>query len=491
MLALVLKLSGFLRESIIARQFGANEYTDGYLLAFSFITLVIAMISGGFNNVFLPLYVKNRKERQAETEKNANGIMNATVLIFFILTIMGYFFVPSFVPFIYGAMTPETEKIAVEITQFFFLFLTAIALNGILDSYLQARRVFVPSQISKLLATLMGAVFALLFSDQWGINSLAYGFIVGTLMGTALQLYYLHKSEFRWSPTLKVEKDFRSAFIVLLIPSLLNSVVGQVNMFVNKMFAAGTVEGAVTYLNNASLLVSVPHAIYGTTIAAIIFTLLSEQVEQQKKFQDTFFIGLQVSLVTLMPIAVGLGLVGEAAISFVYERGAFTEADTHNTYLAMLYYLPMIVTQGLQYIVSKSMYAKGKTSTVFRISVTTILLNVLLNWMFVEPFGYAGLALTSSVVSVYFLTVSTIVVYRDFERGEAKKLASLIVKVILPTVVMAVPLVLVNTFTPITEWHAIIQLSILIPLGVLLYAIGLYVFYREAFRQLLRTVRKR
>ncbi|MFP3472748.1 hypothetical protein R0J90_22095, partial [Micrococcus sp. SIMBA_144] len=58
LLALILKLSGFLRESIIAREFGANDYTDGYLIAFSFITLVVALISIGFNNVFLPLYVK-------------------------------------------------------------------------------------------------------------------------------------------------------------------------------------------------------------------------------------------------------------------------------------------------------------------------------------------------------------------------------------------------------------------------------------------------
>ena len=206
--------------------------------------------------------------------------MNGTFLLFLIVTIAGYFFVPDFVPFIYGAMSPETERVAVEITQFFFLFLAVIALNGILDSYLQAKRIFVPSQIAKLLATLMGVVFALLFSEQWGINSLAYGFIVGTLLGVGLQIYYLKGSEFHWNPTLKVEKDFRSAFLVLLVPSLLNSVVGQVNMFVNKMFASGTIEGAVTYLNNASLLVSVPHSIYGTTIAVIIFTLLSEQIEE-------------------------------------------------------------------------------------------------------------------------------------------------------------------------------------------------------------------
>nr|WP_295972307.1 murein biosynthesis integral membrane protein MurJ [uncultured Bacillus sp.] len=490
LLALVLKLSGFLRESIISRQFGANEATDGYLLAFSFITLVIAMISGGFNNVFLPMYVKKRKDRPEQTERNANGIMNATALVFFILTIIGYFFVPVFVPFIYGSMTPATEKIAVEITRFFFLFLTAIALNGILDSYLQGRRIFVPSQISKLLATLMGAVFALLFSEQWGINSLAYGFIFGTLLGTAIQLYYLHKSGFRWQPTLKVEKEFRSAFLVLLVPSLLNSVVGQINMFVNKMFAAGTMEGAVTYLNNASLLVSVPHVIYGTTIATIIFTLLSEQVDDRRKYQQTFFMGMQVSFVTLMPIAVGLLLVGEPAISFIYEGGKFTAQDTSNTYLALALYVPMIVTQGMQYIVSKSMYAQGRTATVFRVSVTTIVLNLFLNWLFVDSFGYPGLALTSSLVSVYYLSVTCFIVYKDFDRGEKRKLAGLLIKVIIPTIMMAVPLYMLEKFTRISDWYSLIQLAVLIPLGVILYAAGLYIFYKDAFRQLFRLVKR-
>ena len=491
LLAIVVKLSGFLRESIIARQFGANEYTDGYLLAFSFITLVIAMISGGFNNVFLPLYVKHWKHQPTRTDHNANGIMNGTFLLFLIVTIVGYFFVPDFVPFIYGAMSPETERVAVEITQFFFLFLAVIALNGILDSYLQAKRIFVPSQIAKLLATLMGVVFALLFSEQWGINSLAYGFIVGTLLGVGLQIYYLKGSEFHWNPTLKVEKDFRSAFLVLLVPSLLNSVVGQVNMFVNKMFASGTIEGAVTYLNNASLLVSVPHSIYGTTIAVIIFTLLSEQIEEPKKFQQTFFTGMQVSLTTLMPIAIGLALVGDAAIAFIYEGGAFTEKDTMQTYKALLYYLPLIVTQGLQYIVSKSMYARGKTSIVFRISVTTILLNVFLNWLFVEPFGFAGLALTSSFVSVYYLGVTILFVYKDFDRGEFAKLFTLFVRVLIPTLVMAVPLWLLKEFTPVSKLPAIVELLILVPLGALLYTIGLFVFYRQAFYQLLRVVKKK
>ncbi|MBT2641754.1 murein biosynthesis integral membrane protein MurJ [Bacillus sp. ISL-41] len=491
LLALVLKLSGFLRESIIAKEFGASEYTDGYLLAFSFITLVVAMISGGFNNVFLPMYMQKRKESPEETERNANGILNGTFLVFLGVTLAGYFLVPYIVPLIYGNMTETTEKVAVEITQFFFLFMSLIAVNGILESYLQGRRVFVPTQVSKLLATLMGAVFALLFSDQWGIYSLAYGFIFGTFLGMVIQFFFLFKNGYKWQPTVKVEKAFGSAFLVLLAPALLNSVVGQINMFVNKSFASGTESAAVTYLNNASLLVSIPQAIYATTVAAIIFTLLSDQVDNHKKFQGTVFMGMQITLVTLLPIAVGLLLVGKEAISFVFERGRFTAEDTQNTYVALVYYIPLIVTQGLQYIVSKSMYARGKTAIVLRISITTIVLNLIFNWILVGPFGYPGLALTSSLVSIYYLGVSTFVVYKDFDREERLRLAKLFAKVILPTVIMAVPIYLIKQFTAISELYSLIQLGILVPLGVVLYAAGIYFFYREGFRQLLGILRKK
>ncbi|WP_100401505.1 murein biosynthesis integral membrane protein MurJ [Bacillus sp. FJAT-42315] len=490
-LSLVVKLSGFLRESIIAREFGATSYTDGYLLAFSFITLVIAIISGGFNNVFLPLYVKKKKEAPEATERNANGVMNATVVIFLVISVLGWLLSPSFVPLIYPKSTGLTAEVTIEITQFFFLFMSAIALNGILDSYLQAQRIFVPSQMSKLSATLMGAVFALLFSDQWGINSLAYGFIFGTIVGIGIQLFFLLRKGYQWQPTLKVEEEFRRSFLVLLVPSLLNAGVGQINMFVNKAFAVSTIPGAVTYLNNASLITSIPHTIYGTTIAVVIFTLLSEQVNNQKKFQNTFFMGIQISLVTLAPIAAGLFLVGEEAISFIFERGKFGADDTHNTYLALVYYLPIVVAQGLQYIVSKSMYAQGKTNIIFRISVTTIALNFFLNWLFVEPFGYPGLALTSSFISVYYLVVSTIFVYKDFEKKEATRLFGLIGRVTVVTAVMVGPLYLLKAFTPISELYSLWQLMIIVPLGVVLYVFGLFVFYKEGFRQLLSMVKRK
>lgn len=491
LLALVVKLAGFLRESVIAKQFGANEYTDGYLLAFSFITLVLAVISVGFNNVFLPLYIQTKQTDPKAAERNANGIMNATVAIFLLIALVGYWSAPSFVPAIFGRMTAATEAVAVKITQLFFLFMGAIALNGILDSYLQGRRIFVPSQISKLLATLMGAVFALLFADVWGIYSLAYGFVFGIVLGVVLMFFYLYRSGYRWTPTLAVDPDFRQTFLRLLVPSLLNAFVGQMNMFIDKIFASGTIGGAVTYLNNASLLVSLPHTIYGTTIAAILFTLLSEQVQRPRQFQQTFFVGVELSLMTLLPVAAGLWVVGDAALSVIYERGQFTAADTHRTYVALLCYLPLIVTQGVQYIVAKSMYAKGKTALVLRISVTTIALNIILNSLFVRSLGYAGIALSSSLVSLYYVTACSVAVYKDFERGEAKKLLSLLVRVGGATAVMAGVLYGVKEAAQIGDWPALLELAVLVPLGAAIYIASTYVLYRDGFDRLLRTLRAR
>ena len=489
-LALLLKLSGFIREAIVAKEFGVSVETDGYFLAFGFITLVVAMISTGFNNVFLPMYLKRRKAGNDLSDQNANALLNWTMLIFIAISILGWVSAYAFVPFIYGNMETETEPYAVKMTQLFFAFMTMIALTGLLDSYLQSRRIFVPSQMAKLLATLMAAVFALLFSDIWGIYSLVYGFIFGTIVGVLIQLFFLGKSDYKWRPDFAMENDFKKAFVILIIPSLLNSVVGQVNLFVNKAFASGVGDGAVSYLNNSSLLISIPNAIYATTLAANIFTLMSEQIEDINKFKDTFFRGMEISLVTLLPIAIGLLVVGDAAISFVYERGKFSSTDTANTYMALLWYLPIIVFQGMQLILSKSMYARGKTAVVFRISVTTILLNFLLNWWLVDDYGYPALAFAASVVSIYYFTVSMIVVYKDLGIAEFGRFARMSVRVIIPAVLMGLVVWGAKVFLNAEEWYSLLQLATLVPIGILVYALTLKVIYPIGFNRMLSMVKR-
>ncbi|MCM3756130.1 polysaccharide biosynthesis C-terminal domain-containing protein [Sporosarcina aquimarina] len=489
MLALVLKLSGLVRETIVGAKFGVSHETDAYSLSFAFITLVVAMISTGFNNVFLPMYIKNRKSGEAG-DHNANALLNWTMMIFVGISFIGWLGVPYFLPLLYGKMTAETAVVAVPMTQVFFMFMTAIALSGLLDSYLQSRRIFVPSQVAKLLATLMSLVFAVLFNEQWGIFSLAYGFVIGTILGVIVQLYYLIRSDYKWRLEFKMDIKFRNAFLLMIVPSLLNSVVGQVNMFVNKAFASSTGTGSVTYLDKASLIVSIPNAIYATTLAAIIFTLMSEQTEDRAKFKETFFRGMEISLVTLLPIAAGLLVIGDSVIAFIYEHGKFTSFDTHKTHIALMLYLPFIVFQGMQLMLSKSMYARGKTAVVFRISVTTILLNFLMNWLLVDRFGYPALAIATSVVSVYFFAVSMVVVYKDLGKVELARFGRMVPQVLIPTVIMGLAVWTAKVFVGLGNFGPIVQLATLVPIGAVVYAGMLFVFYRAGFRRFVGLLKR-
>ncbi|PAQ15512.1 murein biosynthesis protein MurJ [Bacillaceae bacterium SAOS 7] len=483
-LSLVLKLAGLVRESIITKEFGPSAELAGYSIAFSFIALVIAMIATGFNNVFLPIYIKRKREGIDLTDQNANGLLNRTIVIFVIISIIGWYGSSWFVPLIFPRMSVAVEPIAVHITQIFFIFMTFIALSALLDSYLQSRRILVPSQLAKLLATLLAALFAVFFRDVWGIYAVAYGFVTGTVLGVLLQVLYLKKSDYQWKPELVIEADFKKAFMILFIPSLLNSAVGQVNFLVNKSFAAGTFDEAVTYLGNASMITSIPNAIYATTLVTIFFTLMSEQAADEKAFKDTFFKGMETSLIILLPVAVGLALVGDAAIAFIFEGGKFTAEHTDQTYMALLWYAPTIVFQGMQLILSKSMYARGKTSVVFRISVTTIFLNLMMNWMLVDQFGYLALAFSASIVSIYFFVLSMLVIYKDLGVAELRRFFHMCWRVLIPTMIMGCIVLGAKISFPIKTWYPLFQLGVWVPMGMIVYVISLRLFYPIGFDRL-------
>ncbi|ADI00550.1 murein biosynthesis integral membrane protein MurJ [Salisediminibacterium selenitireducens] len=489
-LAITVKLAGFFREAVLAREFGANETTDGYLLAFSLITLMVAMLATGFSNVFLPRYVKDRKEDPVAAEKMASGVLNIIVSVIIVLSFIGILFVDRLIPMLFGSMDPVTEAVAVNTTRIFLIFAVIIAINAMFESYLQARRIFAPVQVWKLLSTLMAAVFALLFSDVWGIYSLAYGFIFGAGIGLIVQAAALFKGGFRWQPAISFNE--RSTFFIMLAPALMNSVVGQVNLFVDRIFATNTVGGAVTYLNNGSLLVSVPHTLYASTMAAIFFTLLSEQVNQRKQFEDTVQRAVMVTMVILMPISFGLLAIGQDAISFIFERGAFTAEDTLKTYQTLMFYSPIVVLQGIQYILSKSLYARRQTTLVLKISATTILLNAVANWFFVQWLGYPGLALASALISVYFVTTTSWFVYKDLTDRRYRDFWKEFMAVLVPAGLMGLSVFLIRQFVPWFDMiPSLMVILILAPVGAAIYFALMWIFQRNKVKRVISMVRRK
>ena len=81
------------------------------------------------------MYIKRRKNGSDLDDTNANGLLNWTMLIFAAVSIAGWSWSEKIVPAIYPVMSEKAAPIAIEITEVFFIFMTFIALAGLLESY--------------------------------------------------------------------------------------------------------------------------------------------------------------------------------------------------------------------------------------------------------------------------------------------------------------------------------------------------------------------
>ncbi|WP_376845576.1 murein biosynthesis integral membrane protein MurJ [Camelliibacillus cellulosilyticus] len=488
-LSLILKLSGFLREGLLAKLFGANHATDGFLLAYTFLTLLMLIVSTGFNKVFLPLYTKTSKTKPDGTARSANALLNISIIFFALLGLLSYLLLPIIAPAVFQFIDPMTRRVAVATGRVFSLFLFVLTLNGMLESYLQAKRSFVPTHLAKLSGTLFSALFGLFFAKRLGIESFAYGFIFGTMVGVVIQIYYLLKSRYAWRFEIKMDDEFRKPFFMLLWPALLSAVVGPVNTFVDKLFASSSVGGAVTFLNNASLIVSIPSVIYTTTIGAIVFTLLSENTGSKPPFYRLLKTGMTLGFLLFVPIAVALGMIGNDAIAFIYQRGAFTKADTIQTYDVLILYTPLIATQGVQVMVSNALYALEQTKHFMKLSVTTVAMNIILNYLFLKGFGFKGLALSSSLVAVYYLFTSVLLLSRVFDHRCFHHLWQSFGRVVLPTMIMALALFGIKQWPGFDHLYSLWRLFIEIVIGTAVYLLATYLFNRTGLKEFLKVLR--
>src|SRR5690606_13557715 len=155
------------------------------------------------------------------------------------------------------------------------------------------------------------------------------------------------------------------------------------------------------------------------------------------------------------------------------------------------FYLPIIIFQGMQLILSKSMYARGKTAVVFRISVTTIAVNLLLNWLLVDRYGYTALAFAASVVSIYYFTVSRIVVYKDLGWDQLRRFGTTAWRILIPAVVMGAVVWGAKQLLGAEDWYSLIQLAVLVPLGIIVYAVMLRIVHPHGFKRFLGLARRR
>ena len=164
-MTLVSRILGFVRDTVIARAFGAGVATDAFFVAFKIPNLLRRLFAeGAFAQAFVPILAEYKNRRgDADTRLLVDHVSGLLALALFIVTLLGVLAAPFIVQVSAPGFAADAQKfglttdlLRVTFPYIFFISLVSLA-GGILNTY---SRFTVPA-LTPALLNISFIVFAL------------------------------------------------------------------------------------------------------------------------------------------------------------------------------------------------------------------------------------------------------------------------------------------------------------------------------------------
>lgn len=384
---------------------GANIWSDIFLMAFKFPNLFRRIFAeGSFTQSFIPSYIASRQK----------SVFAVAIFIRFILFIVAFSFLVTLFPEFFTKMIAwdwGKEQIAATapLTVINFWYLDLIFIVTFLGTLLQHKEHFFTTAFSTVWLNIAMIVALLLFSQsdpKTIVYALSFSILAGGVMQVLTHLYSIRRQglmkiliggwRYRKRKDVKAEE---SKFSSLFFPSVLGNSTAQIASFIDTSLASFLVTGSVSYLFYANRVFQLPFAIIALAITTALFPKIAKAIKNEN--HTLAFENLHKSF-WLLNALLGLSVLGgillaEPIIWLLFERGAFTIQDTHNTAEVLIMYMVGLLPFGLAKLFSMYLYAMHKHLKAAKIAAISLIVNIIFSVILMQFMGAAGLALAGSI----------------------------------------------------------------------------------------------
>lgn len=458
------RMFGLVREMVFAYFFGASKSfaNDAYVIAFRIPNLLRDLFAeGALSSAFVTVfsdYLVTKDEKEAF--RLSNLVATLLIVVLGTLVVLGIIFAPQVVMAIAGGIVENKEKfdLTVRLTRIMMPFILVVALAAQAMGVLNARDRFgVPAMASTFfnIGSIVGglAVAALLTDPSFshpinaivekpieGIVGMAYGVLIGGLLQYAVQWPSLLKAGFRYRPMLSLRDPGVRRIFKLMGPAIIGGAAVQVNVLVNTNFATSIPGGSgpVSWLNYSIRLMQFPIGVFGVAIATATLPSISRSAARKdmNEFRHTLAGSIRLAFLLTIPSTVGLIVLGRPIISLIYEHRSFGPNDTDHTSAALAFYAIGLAGYAAIKILAPAFYALNDARTPMKISLFSMAINFVMNWMLVGVLQERGLALSTSTVALMNFVLLYAIMHRRVDGIEGRRTAIAVARIIAASVVM-------------------------------------------------------
>ncbi|HMA71752.1 MAG TPA: murein biosynthesis integral membrane protein MurJ [Xanthobacteraceae bacterium] len=420
-LTLVSRVTGFLRDIILAAILGAGPVADAFFVALRLPNHFRAIFAeGAFNAAFVPAYARIRGERGGgPAGLFADRVFTMLFVAEGLLLAVALLFTPAVISLLAPGFSADPARfaLAVELTRVTFPYLLLVSLVTLYGGILNAlQRFAAPAAAPILLNLSMMATLALAAFFPTAGHAAAWGVFIAGCLEALMVAADLGRHEglpkFR---ALRFDDDVRR-FFKTLGPAVLGSAGTQIALFADTIIASFLAAGAVSALYYADRLNQLPIGVIGIAVGTVLLPEMANRIAVgdetgARRAQDR---AIAFTLFLSIPCVAAFGIVPDLIMLALFSRGAFTAADAAAAGATLAAYAIGLLPFVLLRAVSSSFLARGDTATPVKALMASVVINVGLKILLMNRYAQVGLAFATSIgVWVNFALLVWLAVRRD------------------------------------------------------------------------------
>jgi putative peptidoglycan lipid II flippase len=401
---LLSRLTGFLRDIMLAAILGAGPIADAFFVAFRLPNHFRAIFAeGAFNAAFIPAYARIRTQNGAGSAALfGDRIFTLLLATQMVLLALALIFTPQVIELLAPGFSREPQQfaLAVSLTRITFPYLLFITLVTLWGGILNALHRFAAAAAAPILLNLSMMVTLALaaffggagYAAAWGV--LISGVLQAVLVGGGT----LRAGAFTAFRSLRLDADVRR-FFKALVPATIGSAGTQLALFADTIIASFLATGAISALYYADRIDQLPIGVIGIAVGTVLLPEMTHKIAAgdhagARSAQNR---AIEFALLLAVPCIIAFLVVPDVIMRGLFLRGRFTAGDAHAAAMTLMAYTLGLIPFVLIRSVVAPFLARGDTLTPMKAALIGTAVNIVFKVALMGSLAQVGLALATSV----------------------------------------------------------------------------------------------
>ncbi len=395
---------GFIREMVLAAQFGTSWRLDAVIIAMEPAENLSSIIAGALSTMMIPLYleVKNGKDPE-QTKRYASQVLKLAAAVLLIFSALLFLFPDLLIKVFAPSYSGEILDYAARKLRILSVLPLIHGFGSIFTAVLRAERRFLQMASFQLIFNIIAIPMLFFLAPLWSEAAYVFTWVVGYLVMTLIMglysLRFFDKKEIVASSRFSTPAK---QTLKLALPLIVGSSSGMINNIVDKVFASFLPAGRISALRYSHVLLAMINGVIVGSFLTTTYTEISEAASRkdfqaiERRMRKTNDDLMRI----VIPLTFWVILMAEPLIRILFQRGAFDSQSTDLVSASLIGYSVIIILSPIGGLISNTLISLKDIKFVNWLAVMFIGLNVFFDWALIKPFGHAGIAYSTSAISI-------------------------------------------------------------------------------------------